>query len=96
MMSKADYVRSAMRRGSRGPHHCHWPGCTQRVPEAAWGCRPHWRKLPKHIQDAIWGAFRPGQEISKTPSREYIEAARAAQDWIAANYPATHQGALPL
>ncbi len=31
--------------------------------------------------------FRPGQEESKTPSREYIEAARAVQDWIAENHP---------
>lgn len=32
-------------------------------------------------------SFRPGQEETKTPSREYIEAARAAQDWIAENHP---------
>lgn len=95
-MSKADYVRSALRSGKRGPHHCHWPGCTERVPPEAWGCLPHWRRLPKPIQDAIWSAFRPGQEKTKTPNAAYIEAARAAQDWIAANYPPQTQGTLSL
>jgi hypothetical protein len=43
--------------------------------------------LPADIRTRIWRTFRPGQEQTKTPSREYVEAARAAQDWIAANYP---------
>lgn len=66
-------------------HHCHWPGCTRQVPPAMWGCRPHWYALPKSIRDAIWRAYRPGQEISLSPSAAYIAAARGAQDWIAAN-----------
>lgn len=65
-------------------HTCHWPGCAQAVPPAMWGCKPHWYRLPKHLRDRIWAAYVPGQEITKTPSREYIEAAQAVQAWIAA------------
>ena len=80
-MSKADYVRS---QGQTRAHHCHWPACNRQVPPAVWGCKPHWYALPKEIRTAIWRTFRPGQEVTQTPSREYIAAARAAQDWIAA------------
>jgi hypothetical protein len=95
-VSKADYVRSAIRSGRTDGHHCHWPGCERKCPPEAWGCYEHWRKLPKAIQVRIWRAFQPGQEKSKTPSAEYIAAAREAQDWIAANYPTATQGRLEL
>lgn len=78
---KADYVRAESRQPA-GDHHCHWPGCQERVPPAKWGCRRHWFALPDDIRTRIWLAFRPGQERSKTPSPEYVAAARAAQDWI--------------
>jgi hypothetical protein len=87
---KADYVRRAAQ--SRG-HHCHWPGCTRQVPPAAWGCIKHWRMLPQYLRSKIWAAFQPGQEISKTPSREYVAVAREVQEWIAANH-APKQGEL--
>jgi hypothetical protein len=79
---KADYVRARLR-GPTGRHHCHWPGCDALVPPAQWGCRPHWLALPRAVRTRIWVAFRPGQEVSKTPSRDYVAAAKAAQDWIA-------------
>jgi hypothetical protein len=47
-------------------------------------CRPHWFSLPKSMRDAIWDAYRPGQEIRKDPSREYLHVARAAINWLAA------------
>jgi hypothetical protein len=71
-MSKADYVRS---QGQTRDHHCHWPGCTRQVPPAMWGCKAHWFKLPKALRDKIWRTYKPGQEISQTPSRAYVEAA---------------------
>lgn len=83
--AKVDHVRAALRDGQTHGHTCHWPGCDKRVPPAAWGCRPHWYKLPKAIRNRIWAAYRQGQEDSKTPSRVYIDAAREAQEWIAAN-----------
>lgn len=63
-------------------HFCHWPGCSAGVPARLWGCTRHWNRLPAPIRKAISRAYRPGQEITKTPSAEYVEAARAAQTWI--------------
>lgn len=65
-------------------HTCHWPGCDRRVPPAKWGCRPHWYLLPLEHRQRILAAYVPGQEVTKTPSRAYIEAAREAQEWIRA------------
>ncbi len=64
-------------------HHCHWPGCTTEVPPAMWGCKGHWFKLPTSLRNRIWATYKPGQEITKTPSPAYIEAAKAVQAWIA-------------
>lgn len=62
-------------------HHCHWPTCTKEVPPAMWGCRTHWFTLPKSIRDKIWATYRPGQEIDKNPSDEYMEAFEEAYNW---------------
>jgi hypothetical protein len=79
---KAAHVRAA---GQTRRHGCHWPGCDRQVPPAMWGCKAHWFRLPQAIRNRIWRAYRAGQEEDGRPSREYIDAARAAQDWIAAN-----------
>lgn len=63
-------------------HTCHWPGCNKPVPPKLWGCKTHWYALPAQLRTLIWRTYRPGQEITKTPSREYIEAAKLVQDWI--------------
>lgn len=63
-------------------HYCHWPDCTTQVPPAMWGCRKHWYTLPKHLRDRIWAAYQPGQEVTLTPSREYLAVAREVQEWI--------------
>lgn len=67
-------------------HKCHWPGCRQEVAPKYWGCYRHWSMLPKGIQGWIWSAYRPGQEITKNPSDEYIKAASAAKRY-ALNHP---------
>ena len=82
---KADHVRRAAKNMSVNNHTCHWPGCPKKVPPAMWGCRDHWFKLPKRLQALIWRHYRPGQEITKDPSAEYIAAANEVQRWIAAN-----------
>lgn len=79
-VSKVDYVLDAEQ---TRVHACHWPGCRRQVPPAMWGCRRHWEQLPKNIRDAIWRAFRPGQEKTGRVTEAYIQAARAAQNWIA-------------
>lgn len=81
MNTKADYVRQEAQHD--GKHHCHWPGCEKAVPPAVWGCKAHWYRLPLELRNLIWRTFRPGQEISKTPSKAYVEAARQVQEWIA-------------
>ncbi len=63
-------------------HICHWPGCTVAVPPWLWGCAPHWFQVPERLRTRIWATYRPGQEVTKTPSAAYVEAARAVQDWI--------------
>lgn len=68
---------------STAAHTCHWPRCGQAVPAAMWGCKGHWFTLPKHLRDRIWETYRRGQEITKSPSAEYIAAAKAVQEWIA-------------
>lgn len=40
------------------------------------------RALNVPVNDAIWSTYRRGQEDTKTPSREYVEAAKAVQEWI--------------
>ncbi len=69
--------------GQARAHTCHWHGCPRNVPPERWGCPGHWKRLPKHLRDAIWAAYRPGQEITKTPSPAYRKAAEAVQAWIA-------------
>lgn len=63
-------------------HVCHWPGCQLEVPPARWGCKSHWMRLPKRLRDLIWATYRPGQEITKKVSPEYLDAARQVREWI--------------
>lgn len=65
------------------PHKCHWTGCDIEIPAKLWGCSGHWFRLPKELRDKIWQTYRPGQEIDKKPSREYVAVAKEVQDWIA-------------
>lgn len=41
-------------------------------------CKRHWYMVPKHLRDAIWANYRPGQEVTKDPSSEYLEVAMQA------------------
>ncbi len=59
-------------------HTCHWPTCEKSVPPKMWGCKQHWFSLPTQIRAAIWKTYVPGQEITKTPSEDYLRVAFAA------------------
>jgi hypothetical protein len=48
--------------------------------------------LPQFLRQRIWAEFRPGQEVSKTPSRDYVSAAVEVQNWIRDNFPPTERG----
>jgi CDP-diacylglycerol pyrophosphatase len=86
-VSKEKKVKHVKSQGQTRHHHCHWPNCPKQCPPAMWGCYYHWMKLPKSLRDKIWAAYRIGQEKTMTPSREYLAAAREAQEWIRSNYP---------
>lgn len=59
-------------------HHCHAVGCDKQVPPKMLMCPRHWRMVPKALQQAVWANYAAGQEITKTPSAEYLKAAQAA------------------
>lgn len=59
-----------------------------------WGCREHWFKLPKQLRDAVWRAYRPGQEITKTPSVRYLVVAALVQLWIAGKVTINSDGSI--
>lgn len=53
-------------------HTCHARGCEVRVPPRMLMCLAHWRRVPLLLQRAVWRHYRPGQEVDKRPSREYL------------------------
>lgn len=59
-------------------HTCHATGCEVNVPPAMLMCKRHWYMVPRPLRDRVWRLYRPGQEIDKRPTREYLEAAEAA------------------
>jgi hypothetical protein len=63
-------------------HTCHHPECKKIVPPKLLACRKHWFQLPKVLRDEVWQVYVPGQEITKTPSAEYMEViARVQKYW---------------
>jgi len=64
-------------------HHCHARGCQTPVPPRLLMCGRHWRMVPKPLQRAVWRKYRPGQEVDKTPTREYLDTAIAAINAVA-------------
>lgn len=66
-------------------HRCHAIGCDAQVPPAMLMCRAHWFAVPKPLRQEVWRLYRRGQEITKDPSPEYLAAARAAVDAVAAS-----------
>lgn len=82
MGEKADYVR--LQPQTRN-HECHWPGCPKQVPPAMWGCKTHWFRLPGRLRAAVWRTYVPGQEVTLTPSAEYLRVADEVQQWCREN-----------
>ena len=65
------------------PHTCHARGCGKQVKPELLMCFPHWRRVPKKIQRAVWDAYRPGQCDDKDVSDEWMRAADAAIGFVA-------------
>jgi hypothetical protein len=64
-------------------HTCHARGCTKRVPPKMLMCLAHWKMVPLALQREVWRTYKPGQEITKDPTGEYLDAADAAIDAVA-------------
>lgn len=67
----------------RPVHLCHAVGCPIAVPPRLLMCRRHWYSLPRDLRDAIWGTYRPGQEVDKNPSAAYVLAQMRAVNYVA-------------
>jgi hypothetical protein len=64
-------------------HTCHARSCREPVPPEMLMCRAHWRRVPLHIQRAVWRTYRPGQCEDKNPSWAWHQAADAAIGFVA-------------
>lgn len=64
-------------------HFCHATGCSTEVPPRLLMCLRHWRMVPRDIQSAVWRHYRPGQEIDKRPTAEYLAVMKLAIDAVA-------------
>ena len=62
--------------------YCPWPGCGKNIPQSIWGCKRHWFMLPKDIRDWVLSTYEKGINMHLTPTRAYLDATKAAQDWI--------------
>jgi hypothetical protein len=63
---------------SKTPHTCHAQRCDVEVEPAMFMCQPHWFMVPPALREGIKGSYRPGQEVDKKPSSEYLALAHAA------------------
>lgn len=59
-------------------HLCHAHGCKAEVPPSRLFCLPHWKRLSRAVQRAVWAEYRPGQEVDKEPSLRYCAVQRFA------------------
>lgn len=59
-------------------HHCIMSNCAQEIPANRLMCRPHWKMVPQELQRAVWKHYRPGQEVDRNLSCDYMIAAKRA------------------
>ncbi|MBD2386034.1 hypothetical protein [Cylindrospermum sp. FACHB-282] len=59
-------------------HCCHLPGCNTYTPPIYLMCKRHWYMVPPHLQALVHKHYKPGQEIDKNPSVEYLRVSRLA------------------
>lgn len=62
----------------KGEHKCHAIGCDVVVAPRLLMCFKHWSMVPKYLQDLVYKWYVPGQEITKTPSQQYLRFAEKA------------------
>lgn len=59
-------------------HRCHATGCTRQVKPELLMCFPHWNRVPRAIQRAVWANYRHGQCDDMSPTEKWHDAADAA------------------
>lgn len=59
-------------------HICHAIGCTSKIDPSLLMCRKHWQKVPLYLKLEVKRNYKKGQEVSKTPTPQYLEAMKAA------------------
>ena len=65
-------------------HTCHAAGCARVCPPRFLMCPFHWRMVPARTQSLVWQHYRPGQEIDKRPTLEYLAVQQTAVGEVAA------------
>ena len=64
-------------------HECHAIECHTPVPPSRLMCLKHWRMVPRAIQKRVWAEYRPGQEVDKQPTTEYLRIMQMAINAVA-------------
>ena len=65
-------------------HICHAKNCDLAVPPKKLMCKRHWFMVPPDLRKEVWREYRPGQEVDKEPTAEYLKAARKAIEAVQA------------
>jgi len=65
-------------------HYCHVPGCEVEIQPRYLMCLAHWRRVPFRLKQVVWKHYQYGQEATKSPTIEYLNAAKAAIQAVAA------------
>ncbi|GAB7145486.1 hypothetical protein LRC484719_40880 [Mycobacterium riyadhense] len=60
------------------PHLCHARGCDTEIEPRLFMCPAHWAQVPPVLRESIKSTYRPGQELDKQPSEQYLAFAAAA------------------
>lgn len=68
-------------------HKCHACECEVEVPPNKLFCSVHWRLTPTRLQRQIYRYYRPGQEILKNPTFQYLMTMQ-----LCIAYVAKHEG----
>ena len=64
-------------------HTCHAEGCSVNCRPEYLMCYPHWKRVPKPLQAAVYRHYRAGQCDDMNPSREWMMAAEQAICYVA-------------
>lgn len=62
---------------------CHAINCDTRIPSNRLMCPRHWFLVPAELRKAVWQTYRPQQQEGQAPTQAYLDAARAAIDYVA-------------